>query len=100
VFFDRVRNWWTSERTALLSIATVLVLFAVWNVGFIFQWGDHLIPVRGTISWRAMAYNQFRVVPEKIWETGEAFLFARKRLLHQIEQKDMQELREERPSNP
>jgi hypothetical protein len=47
-----------------------------------------------------MAYNQFRVVPEKIWETGEAFLFARKRLLHQIEQKDMQELREERPSNP
>ena len=93
VLFERVRNCWTNERTAFLSVAAAVFLLAAWNIGFIFQWGDHLIPVRGPISWRTMVYNQFCVVPEKIWETGEAFLFSRKRLLREIEQKDMQELR-------
>jgi hypothetical protein len=71
-----------------------------WNMGFIFQWGDHLIPVRGPISWETMTYNQFHVVPKQIWETGKAFLFTRKRLLHQIEQKDMKELHKESSDNP
>lgn len=98
-FLDRARAWWTSERTAFLMAVTALMLFVVWNIGFMFQWGDHLIPVRGPISWRTMAYNQFRVVPQKLWDTGEAFLFARKRLLHQIEQKDIKELQKEASGN-
>ena len=93
VLFDRFMREWANQRTAFISATLVVGLFAVWNIGFIFQWGDHLIPVRGPISWRTMVYNQFCVVPEKIWETGEAFLFSRKRLLREIEQKDMQELR-------
>jgi hypothetical protein len=51
------------------------------------------VPVRGPISWHAMAHNQIFVVPGKIWETGEAFLFSRTRLLHQIEQKDLKQLK-------
>jgi hypothetical protein len=98
--FDRLMRGWVSERKAFISAALVVSLFAAWNIGFIFQWGDHLIPVRGPISWRTMVYNQFRVVPAKLWDTAEAFLFERKRLLQQIEQKDMQELQKERLSNP
>ena len=90
--FDRIARAWTSERKAFVRAALVVGLFAAWNIGFIFQWGDHLIPVRGPISWRAMVYNQFRVVPVKLWDTADAFLFHRKRLLHQIEQKDNNEL--------
>ena len=98
--FDRLMRGWVSERKAFISAALVVSLFVAWNIGFIFQWGDHLIPVRGPISWRTMVYNQFCVVPAKLWDTAEAFLFERKRLLQQIEQKDMQELQKERLSNP
>ena len=93
VLLDRTTRGWASERKAWISAALVVFLFAAWNIGFIFQWGDHLIPVRGPISWRTMVYNQFCVVPVKLWDTTGAFLFHRKRLLHQIEQKDNNELR-------
>jgi hypothetical protein len=92
VLFDRTARVWTSERKAFIAASLVVILFAVWNIGFIFQWGAHLIPVRGPISWRTMVYNQFRVVPVKVWDTADAFLFHRSRLLHQIEQKDNNEL--------
>jgi len=99
VLFDRAARGWASERKAFIIAALVVILFATWNIGFIFQWGDHLIPVRGPISWRTMAYNQFRVVPVKVWDTAGAFLFHRKRLLRQIEQKDNNELRKPDSSN-
>jgi hypothetical protein len=92
VLFDRAARGCAGERKAFIAAALAVVLFAAWNVGFIFQWGDHLIPVRGPISWRAMVYNQFHVVPMKVWDTADAFLFHRKRLLHQIEQKDNNQL--------
>ncbi len=97
--FDRIARAWTSERKAFVSATLVVALFAVWNIGFIFQWGDHLVPVRGPISWRTMVYNQFCVVPVKLWDTADAFLFHRKRLLHQIEQKDNNELQNPDSSN-
>jgi hypothetical protein len=99
-FFDRLRRWITSEQKAFLTATIAVILFAVWNIGFMFQWGDHLIPVRGPISWRTMAYNQFCVVPVRIWKTAEGFLFSRKRLLREIEQKDMQQLRKGAPDRP
>jgi hypothetical protein len=92
VFFDRAFRGWASRRKAFITAALAVILFAAWNIAFIFQWGDHLIPVRGPISWRTMVYNQFHVVPVKVWDTADAFLFHRKRLLHQIEQKDNNEL--------
>ncbi len=99
---DSLLRGWTSERKSFITAALVVGLFAVWNIAFIFQWGDHMIPVRGTISWRAMVYNQFCVVPVKVLDTAEAFLFHRNRLLHQIEQKDLNELHDpsRRTSHP
>jgi hypothetical protein len=99
VLFDRAARGWASGRKTFIGAALVVGLFAAWNIGFIFQWGDHLVPVRGPISWRTMVYNQFRVVPVKVWDTADAFLFHRKRLLHQIEQKDNKELQNPNSSN-
>ena len=98
--FDRLRRWITSERTAFVAFTFAVILLAVWNIGFIFQWGDHLIPIRGPISWRTMGYNQFCVVPVQIWKTAEGYLFSRKRLLHEIEQKDIHQLQQASPGNP
>jgi hypothetical protein len=100
VFFDRMRGWIKSERNLFLIETFALFCFVVWNIGFIFQWGGHLIPVRGPISWREMAYNQFCVVPVRIWKTADGYLFSRKRLLHEIEQKDMQQLQNGAPDHP
>lgn len=98
--FGRWGHWMRSERKAFLVAAFAVICFVVWNIGFIFQWGDHLIPVRGQISWRTMAYNQVCVVPARIWDAAEGYLFSRKRLLREIEKKDMQQLEQPAPENP
>jgi hypothetical protein len=97
VLFNLTLRGWPNGRKAFISAALVVSLFAAWNLGFIFQWGDHLIPARGPISWRTMVYNQFHVVPVRMLDTLGAFLFQRKRLLHQIEQKDLQQLNDRNP---
>ncbi len=100
VFFERTGAIWKSERRAFVSASLAIFLFVAWNIAFIFQWGDHLVPVRGEISWRAMTYNQVFVVPGKMWDTAGAYFFSRKHLLQQIEQKDMEELKKNPSSIP
>jgi hypothetical protein len=34
-----------------------------WNAGLMFQWGSHLVPARGPISFPEMIHNQFFLVP-------------------------------------
>jgi len=97
VLFDRFRRLVSSERLAFGAGALAVILFAAWNLGFILQWGDHLIPVRGPISWRVMISNQFSVVPTRIWRTAEGYLFSRKRFLHEVEQEDLQQLQQAPP---
>ena len=99
VLFDRIFRGWAGGRKSFIAATMVVALFAAWNVGFIIQWGDHLIPVRGEISWRMMVYNQFCIVPAKLWDTADSFLFHRNRLLHQIEQKDNNELQNQNPDS-
>ena len=65
----------------------------MWNLGLIFQWGTHLIPARGPISWRDAAYNQVAVVPVEATRTLEAYLTRRKQLMHRIEQQDVDHLK-------
>jgi hypothetical protein len=71
------------------SLTAVLVL---WNLGLIFQWGTHLIPARGPISWREAAHNQYAVVPEQVIRTLKSYLVRRKELMNRIEQQDMKQL--------
>ena len=82
----------SSQRTSFVLLSVLLFCFAMWNFGFIFQWGAHLIPVRGPISWSEMAYNQFAVVPHEITVQLRTYIFRRRALMHQIEQRDIEQL--------
>jgi hypothetical protein len=92
IFLDSIALRFKSRGLASASIATVLSLFVLWNLGLIFQWGSHLIPARGEVSWRQVVHNQFRVVPREIASQLESYLFRRKEALHQIEQRDIEQL--------
>jgi hypothetical protein len=53
--------------SATLAVSVgVLGCFALWNLGLIYQWGAHLVPARGPISFREAAHNQFFVVLPQI----------------------------------
>lgn len=83
---------WHSRMAAVSSAIVVLAMLSAWNCGLIFQWGMHLIPERGTFSWREMASNQFRVVPEDISGSVARYFTARHALMQNIEKKDLRQL--------
>jgi hypothetical protein len=91
-FFGWIASKWR-ERQAAVFAWSVTAMFVLWNMGLIFQWGTHLIPARGPISWREAAYNQYAVVPEQITQTLRSYLVRRKELMNRIEQQDMKQLR-------
>ena len=91
-FFGWIASKWR-ERQATTFAWSVTALFVLWNMGLIFQWGTHLIPARGPISWREAAHNQYAVVPEQVTQTLKSYLVRRKELMNHIEQQDMKQLR-------
>jgi hypothetical protein len=91
-FFAWIASKWR-ERQATRFAWGATALFVFWNMGLIFQWGTHLIPSRGPISWRDAAHNQYAVVPEQVTQTLRSYLVRRKELMNRIEQQDMKQLR-------
>src|SRR5258708_22500743 len=81
------------RSAASASLAALLGIFVFWNLGLIFQWGAHLIPARGPVSWREVTHNQFHAVPKQIATQLESYLFRRKESLHTIEERDIEQLR-------
>jgi hypothetical protein len=100
VFLDRLAQFFRSPRMALAAASSFLALFLLWNVGLMLQWGLHLIPARGPISFSEMIHNQFFVVPRQLTSRLEAYLFKRKALMQQIEDRDIQQQRENNPPPP
>jgi hypothetical protein len=93
-FFDWLGRTWQEHRAPIFaSIVTAALI--VWNLGLIFQWGMHMIPARGPISWRDAAYNQVAVVPAQTVRTLKAYFTGRGRLMGHIEQEDLRQLQEE-----
>ena len=86
----------SSSRPFALAFV-VLSLFIVWNAGFIFQWGAHLIPVRGPVSLAEVAHNQFFVVPRELSSDLHRYFLKRKDFMQQIEQRDIRELQKNSP---
>jgi hypothetical protein len=86
----------SSRPFPLASI--VLSLFIVWNAGFMFQWGAHLIPVRGPVSFAEVVRNQIFVVPRELSAQLRLYFFKRRTLMRQIEDRDVKQMKERPPS--
>jgi len=82
-----------SPRLATWMSTAVLSCFILWNLGMIFQWGTHLIPARGPISFQEAAYNQFHAVPRNLFSQLRSYFFRRSELMHQIERRDLEKLK-------
>ncbi len=94
--FDWLAGAWY-QRGIRVLIQTVTAVLVLWNFGLIFQWGTHLIPSRGPISWREAGYNQVAVVPFVATRTFRSYLFRRKQLMRDIEEEDVKQLRSRQP---
>jgi len=91
-FFETVASHLPArESTAVL--AGFIAVFVLWNAGMIFQWGTHLIPARGPISWKSAAYNQVAIVPAKAEGVMKSYLTRRNELMNRIEQEDVEQLK-------
>jgi hypothetical protein len=99
VFLDRFTRIFRTRRAALVATCVFLSCFVLWNAGLMFQWGTHLIPARGPISFPTMIRNQFFVVPGQITTQLEKYLFGRKAMMQQIEQRDLDRLKSTHPTD-
>ncbi len=97
VFFGRIAQLFRSRRAALAAAIALLAVSTLWNAGLIFQWGSHLIPARGPVSFSEIVHNQFFVVPRQLSANLRSYFFRRKSLMQQIENRDLQQI-EKKPS--
>ena len=96
VFLDRFSQLFHSRRAAFAA-AFPLALLILWNAGLMFQWGTHLIPARGPVSFSEVAHNQVFVVPREFSANLLRYFSNRKGLMQQIEQRDIQQLENTQP---
>jgi hypothetical protein len=93
----RLAELLSRPRLALLLSSGILGCFVLWNLGMIYQWGAHLVPVRGPISFREAAHNQFYEVPRQLSGQLRNYVFRRKDLMKEIEQRDIEQLKKDPP---
>jgi len=91
VLLERVGGLFRSLRLAYATEVLALGLFVLWNLAFIFQWGTHMISVRGNISWNSMVHQQIFDVPPRIVHSVETYLTRRGEMMQHIEQEDIEQ---------
>lgn len=84
------------RRWAAFAPNAVLVALVLWNLGLVFQWGTHMIAVRGPVSWNEMAYNQVLVVPARIGRAAKEYLLRRSDVMGKIEGEDVRQIEDQR----
>jgi len=84
-------HWVGKTSRAVALSRTAIAMFVLWNVGFIFQWGTHMVPARGEISWREMAHNQVIGVPLHLTRTVGTYLWHRQDMMRDIERQDIEQ---------
>lgn len=97
LLLQRFGGLFRSSGRAFAAAGALIFLLVAWNAGFIFQWGSHLIPARGPISFSEMIRNQFFVVPRQLTADLQRYLFKRKALMQQIEERDIRQLEKNLP---
>ena len=98
-FLDRFSRFFRTRRSAMALSTVILAAFVLWNAGLMFQWGAHLIPPRGPISFSEMIRNQFTAVPRQITNQLGTYFLRRGAMMQQIEQRDLEQLKAN-PSPP
>ena len=93
VSLSEFAKWLGRERKAMAFASSVTALLILWNLAFIFQWGMHMVPPRGPISWKQMVRNQFVAVPQQAGSEFAAYIENRKALMRQIERDDVRQLK-------
>ena len=91
ILMQRVGGYFRSLRLAYAAQALVVGFLVVWNLAFMFQWGIHMVPVRGEISWSSMVHNQFVEVPQRITQNVGTYFTHRGELMQHIEQEDLEQ---------
>jgi hypothetical protein len=91
VFLQKLSSVLFRGRIAFPFCATFIGFFVAWNFGFMFQWGTHLVPARGSINWSEMVRNQFVAVPRQLTEDLGKYLFHRSALMKSIERADIEQ---------
>jgi hypothetical protein len=86
-----ISSWLGKTTRTVVLVCSVLFLLTLWNAGFMFQWGTHMVSPRGEISWSTMIHNQFVEVPLRATHGLEAYFTRRGEMMFQIEQQDMQQ---------
>ncbi len=84
-------EWLGNTARALALAGPALALLIIWNIAFIFQWGTHMVPARGEISWSTMVHNQFSAVPQRLTQQLKIYFLNRDEMMKQIEQKDLEQ---------
>ena len=92
LLLQRFGGLFRSRGRAVAASAALIFVLIAWNAGFIFQWGAHLIPARGPISFSEMIHNQFFQVPRLLTADLQRYFFKRKALMQQIEERDIQQI--------
>ena len=83
---------WIGKTTRAVAVACpVLALLIAWNAGLIFQWGTHMVPARGEISWRTMVHNQFTEVPQRMTRGLGPYFTRRGEMMQHIEREDIEQ---------
>jgi len=95
VALSEFAGWLKENKRPMAIAASVVAVFVIWNLAFIFQWGTHLVPARGPISWKQMAYNQIAVAPKRAVTDVKAYLENRRGMMKQIEVQDLEQQKEQ-----
>jgi hypothetical protein len=96
LLLERFGRYFHDGTRAFVAAGGLVILLSLWNAGFIFQWGEHLVPVRGEVSFREMIHNQLFVVPRELGRHLSAYLFNRKDEMQKIEEQDIRQMRNPR----
>jgi hypothetical protein len=93
VLFEKLAVLFSSTKLATLMFSVFSATFVLWNCGLIFQWGMHLIPVRGPVSIRQAVHNQIFVVPRQVSQAMKDYIFERQNLMNEIERRDIEQIK-------
>ena len=88
---ELIASRFSRRLLGVMTESAILACFVLWNLGLIYQWGTHLIPARGPISFREATANQFIVIPKRLTEHLLTYIFRRSDLMRQIEERDIEQ---------